>query len=393
MKEWIEKGEQYVLKTYNRFPIVIERGEGSLVYDIEGKSYIDMTAGIAVNSLGYNHPKLTSALQTQVEKLLHISNLYYTKPQIDAAQKIVDNSIFDKVFFCNSGAEANEAAIKLARKYGKSKSLDKVKIITMKNSFHGRTYGAMTATAQTKYQESFTPLVPDFEYASFNDIESLKEVMSDKVCAVMLEVIQGEGGIKVADMTYLKEVQSICKAYDALLVIDEVQTGIGRLGSLFGFEQFDIEPDVVTMAKGLGGGVPIGAMACKKKAAVLLPGDHASTFGGNPLVTTAAKVVLDELIENKLIEQIKQTSECLTQHLERLVSTYDVVVERRGMGLMQGIELNTLAAPVINECIKKGVLLVGAGNQVIRFVPPLIISQEEIGSAIEVLEDILKSLS
>lgn len=393
MKEWIEKGEQYVLKTYNRFPIVIDRGEGSLVYDIEGKSYIDMTAGIAVNSLGYNYPKLTSALKTQVEKLLHISNLYYTKPQIDAAQKIVDNSIFDKVFFCNSGAEANEAAIKLARKYGKSKSPDKVKIITMKNSFHGRTYGAMTATGQTKYQESFRPLVPDFEYASFNDIESLKEVMSDKVCAVMLEVIQGEGGIKVADMTYLKEVQAICKAYDALLMIDEVQTGIGRLGSLFGFEQFDIQPDVVTIAKGLGGGVPIGAMACKKKVAVLLPGDHASTFGGNPLVTTAAKVVLDELIENKLMEQIKQTSACLTQHLERLVGTYDVVVEKRGMGLMQGIELNTLAAPIINECIKKGVLLVGAGNQVIRFVPPLIISQEEIGSAIEVLEDVLKSLS
>ncbi|MGL4737365.1 MAG: aspartate aminotransferase family protein [Cellulosilyticaceae bacterium] len=393
MQTWIEEGENYILKTYNRFPIVIDHGEGCEVYDTVGKKYLDMTAGIAVNSLGYHHPKLTKALKKQVDELLHISNLYYTKPQVKAAKLLVEHSLFDKVFFCNSGAEANEAAIKLARKYGKQKDTHKTKIVTLKDSFHGRTCGALTATAQPKYQENFMPLMPNFVYAALNDVESIKTIMDDQVCAVLLEVIQGEGGIKVADQSFLQEVQALCKKHDALLMIDEVQTGIGRTGTLFGFEQFNITPDVVTLAKGLGGGVPIGAMMCREDVAVLVPGDHASTFGGNPLVTAAAKVVLEELLEENLMGHIQQVAEHLEGLLSKLVSKYDVVAQRRGVGLIQGIELRVPAAAIINACLEKGVLFVAAGSHVIRFVPPLIVSEEEVGCAVQVLEEVLKSLA
>lgn len=393
MQPWIEQGENYILKTYNRFPIVVERGSGCYVYDTKGKDYLDMTAGIAVNSLGYNHPALTCALKNQIDQLLHISNLYYTKPQIKAAQLLVENSIFDKVFFCNSGAEANEAAIKLARKYGKQKNPNKTKIITLQDSFHGRTCGALTATAQAKYQESFMPLMPNFAYGKLNDLESMKAVMDEEVCAVLLEVIQGEGGIRVADEAFLQEVAQLCKQFDALLMIDEVQTGIGRTGSLFGFEQFGIEPDVITLAKGLGGGVPIGAMVCKEEVAVLVPGDHASTFGGNPLVTTAANVVLTELLEHGLMNQVNQVSEHLSNLLEELEERYEMVVDRRGLGLIQGIELSVPVAPIVNACLEKGVLFVAAGSHVIRFVPPLIIEETEITKAVQVLEEVLKSFA
>ncbi|MGL4345172.1 MAG: aspartate aminotransferase family protein [Cellulosilyticaceae bacterium] len=393
MSTWTEQGEAYVLKTYNRFPIVIEQGQGCYVYDVDGKCYLDMTAGIAVNSLGYDHPKLTAELKKQVDKLLHISNLYYTKPQVEAAKLLVENSCFDKVFFCNSGAEANEAAIKLARKYGKSKNPNKTHIVTLQDSFHGRTCGALTATAQSKYQENFMPLLPHFSYAKLNDIESLKAVMSQDVCAVLLEVIQGEGGIKPADVAYLQQVKALCDKYDALLMIDEVQTGIGRTGTMFAFEQFGIEPDVVSLAKGLGGGVPIGAMLCKEDVAVLVPGDHASTFGGNPLVTAGAKVVLEELINNKLLEHVKCVGEALSGLLDELKENCDIVVERRGLGLMQGVELSVAAGPVVNACLQKGVLFVAAGPNVIRFVPPLIVEEAELAKAVEVLTEVLKSFS
>lgn len=393
MQSWIEQGEHYILKTYNRFPIVIDHGEGCYVYDTEGKKYLDMTAGIAVNSLGYNHPKLTEALKQQIDQLLHISNLYYTKPQVEVAKLLVEHSPFDKVFFCNSGAEANEAALKLARKYGKQKNPHKTKIVTLKDSFHGRTCGALTATAQTKYQESFMPLMPDFVYATLNDIESIQAVMDDQVCAVLLEVIQGEGGIKVAKQEFLREVELLCKKYDALLMVDEVQTGIGRTGTLFGFEQFGITPDVVSLAKGLGGGVPIGAMLCKDAVAVLIPGDHASTFGGNPLVTAAAKVVLGELLEAGLMAHVRQVAEHLTGALDEMVQQYGIVVERRGVGLIQGIELQIPVVPIVNACLEKGVLFVAAGSHVIRFVPPLTVSEQEIIWATQVLEEVLKSLA
>lgn len=386
MHRCIEEAQQYIMNTYGRFPIILDRGEGCYVYDLVGKSYLDMCAGIAVNSLGYGHEMLKEALKEQIDKLLHVSNLYYTEPQVKAAKLLIENSDFNQVFFCNSGAEANEAALKVARKYGKTKSPLKTKIISMYQSFHGRTYGAVTATGQEKYQKSFTPMVSGFEYAVYNDIESLKQVLDEETCAVILEVIQGEGGIRVGDKAYLQQVQKLCKQYKALLIIDEVQTGIGRTGSLFAYEQFDIQPDIITLAKGLGGGVPIGAMLCNDRANVFVPGDHASTFGGNPLVATAATVVLKELIENDRIEHVQIVGSYLNKQLSMLKEKYTMITEVRGMGLMQGIELDRPAKEIIEECIEAGMLVVGAGEKVIRFVPPLIIEKEEIDQAMIILE-------
>lgn len=382
----IEEAQQYIMNTYGRFPIVLDRGEGCYVYDLAGKKYLDMCAGIAVNSLGYGHEGLKKALKEQIDKLLHVSNLYYTEPQVKAAKLLIENSTFNQVFFCNSGAEANEAALKAARKYGKTKSSAKTKIISMYQSFHGRTYGAVTATGQEKYQKSFTPMVSGFEYAVYNDIQSLKQIIDEDTCAVILEVIQGEGGIRVGDKAYLQQVEKLCKQYEVLLIIDEVQTGIGRTGSLFAYEQFDIQPDIITLAKGLGGGVPIGAMLCNDKANVFVPGDHASTFGGNPLVTVAASVVLEELIENDRIQHVQKVGEYLQEKLLQLRDAYGMIKEVRGMGLMQGIELDRSAKEIIGECIESGMLIVGAGEKVIRFVPPLIIEKEEVDQAIIILE-------
>jgi len=389
MSQTIEKGEQYVMHTYGRFPVVLDHGDGVYLYDENGKKYLDMYAGIAVNALGYNHPKLTEALQEQVGKMLHVSNYYYTKELVGAAQLLVENSIFDKVFFCNSGAEANEAALKLAKKYGKSKSENKTQVIAMKKSFHGRTHGALALTMQEKYQKSFQPLVPNIQAAEYNNIESVKALINENTCAVILEVIQGEGGIIPAEKAFLQEVEALCKANDALLMIDEVQTGIGRTGTLFAFEQYGIHPDVVSMAKGLGGGVPIGAMACTKEVDVLVPGDHASTFGGNPLVTAAAQVVLKELTENGLLDHVQEVGSYLKEQLLALKEEFECVVDVRGIGLMQGVELTIPALDVEKKCIANGMLLVGAGEKVIRFVPPLIITKEHVDEAMSILRKAL----
>ena len=389
MSQVVETGEKYVMRTYGRFPVVLDHGDGVYLYDENGKKYLDMYAGIAVNALGYNHPKLTETLQDQVKKMLHVSNYYYTKELVGAAKLIVENSIFDKVFFCNSGAEANEAALKLAKKYGKSKDENKTQIVAMKKSFHGRTHGALALTGQEKYQKSFMPLVPNIQYAEYNNIESIKSLVNKNTCAVILEVIQGEGGVIPATKEFLKEVEALCKANDALLMIDEVQTGIGRTGTLFAFEQYGIEPDVVSMAKGLGGGVPIGAMACREKADVLVPGDHASTFGGNPLVTAAAQVVLTELTENHLLDHVKEVGGYLKEQLLALKDEFECVVDVRGFGLMQGIELTIPALDVEKKCIENGMLLVGAGEKVVRFVPPLIITKEHIDEAMSILRKAL----
>ena len=385
----IETGEKYIMHTYGRFPVVLDHGEGVYLYDENGKKYLDMYAGIAVNALGYNHPKLTETLQEQVKKMLHVSNYYYTKELVGAAKLIVENSIFDKVFFCNSGAEANEAALKLAKKYGKLKNENKNQIIAMKKSFHGRTHGALALTIQEKYQKSFMPLVPNIQAAEYNNIESVKALMSENTCAVILEVIQGEGGIIPAEKAFLQEVEALCKANDALLIVDEVQTGIGRTGTLFAFEQYGIKPDVVSMAKGLGGGVPIGAMACTAKADVLVPGDHASTFGGNPLVTAATQVVLTELTQNGLLDHVKEVGAYLKEQLLALKDEFDCVKDVRGIGLMQGIELTIPILDVEKKCIENGMLIVGAGANVIRFVPPLIVEKEHIDEAISILRKAL----
>lgn len=392
MASTVEMGQEYVMNTYGRFPLAITHGEGVYVYDETGKKYLDMCAGIAVNALGYNYPALTAALQEQVTKMLHISNLYYTPNQVAAAKMLVENSCFDKVFFCNSGAEANEAALKLAKKYGHMKSEDKNQIIAMKHSFHGRTHGALAITGQEKYQKSFMPLIPNVSYAEYNNIESLKALISEKTCGVILEVIQGEGGIIPAQKAYLKEVEALCHKYDALLMIDEVQTGIGRTGSLFAFEQFDIKPDVVSVAKGLGGGVPIGAMMCTAKADVLVPGDHASTFGGNPLVTAAAQVVLTELTQKDLLAHVQEVGSYLKQELLKLKETFDVITDVRGMGLMEGIEVSVMPKEIINACIERGMLVVGAGANVVRFVPPLIITKAQIDECIAILKEVLSTL-
>ncbi|MBQ1275452.1 MAG: aspartate aminotransferase family protein [Cellulosilyticum sp.] len=389
MSQMIETGEKYIMHTYGRFPVVLDHGEGVYLYDENGKKYLDMYAGIAVNALGYNHPKLTETLQEQVKKMLHVSNYYYTKELVGAAKLIVENSIFDKVFFCNSGAEANEAALKLAKKYGKLKNENKNQIIAMKKSFHGRTHGALALTIQEKYQKSFMPLVPNIQAAEYNNIESVKALMSENTCAVILEVIQGEAGIIPAEKAFLQEVEALCKANDALLIIDEVQTGIGRTGTLFAFEQYGIKPDVVSMAKGLGGGVPIGAMACTAKADVLVPGDHASTFGGNPLVTAATQVVLTELTQNGLLDHVKEVGAYLKEQLLALKDEFDCVKDVRGIGLMQGIELTIPILDVEKKCIENGMLIVGAGANVIRFVPPLIVEKAHIDEAISILRKAL----
>lgn len=389
MKHIVDEGEAYVMHTYGRFPIALEKGECVYLYDEAGKRYLDMYAGIAVNALGYNHPVLTKALIEQVQKMMHVSNYYYTKEQVGAAKLLVENSIFSKVFFCNSGAEANEAALKLAKKYGKSKNENKTQIIAMKKSFHGRTHGALAVTGQEKYQKSFMPLIPNVSYAEYNNIESVKELISEHTCAVILEVIQGEGGIIPASKAFLQEVEALCKTNDALLIVDEVQTGIGRTGTLFAFEQFGIQPDIISMAKGLGGGVPIGAMACTVKADVFVPGDHASTFGGNPLVTAAAQVVLTELICNDLLGHVKEVGAYLTEELLKLKDEFECIKDVRGMGLMQGIELTIPALEVEKKCMEHGMLIVGAGEKVVRFVPPLIITKEQIDEGITILKKAL----
>lgn len=381
--------KQYMMPTYERFNLVLEKGEGCYVYDEEGHKYLDMGSGIAVNSLGYHHPVLTEALKNQVGKLIHTSNYYYTKPQIEAAQLLVTYSSLDKVFFCNSGTEANEGAIKLARKYGKQKSPLKTQIISLKGGFHGRTLGALSATPKEQYQKDFKPLMPDFYYAQFNDIEDIKACINENTCAVILEVIQGEGGIILADEVYLKEIEKLCAQYDALFIIDEVQTGIGRTGSLFAYSQFGLQPDIVTTAKGLGAGLPIGAILCTEKANVFAPGNHGTTFGGNLLATTAASVVLKELCENGLMEHVQSVSKYLKDKLLKMQAKSEKIVEVRGMGLMIGIEIKEPVKPLLEKCMAKGLLAIGAGEKVIRLLPPLIITAKQVDEGIAILEELL----
>ncbi len=382
-----ELGEKYILHTYNRFPITFAAGKGMYVYDEHGKEYLDFVAGIAVNSLGHNHPKLVKAIIEQASRLIHISNLYWTEPQVTLAQKLAENGSLDKVFFCNSGAESIEAALKLARRYGSRTG--RQEIITMNNSFHGRTFAAVTATGQSHYQENFGDMFPHIKYADYNDIASLKSVITDKTCAILLEPLQGEGGIHPADIQYLKEVRAICDEKDILLMFDEVQCGVGRLGTLFAYQTFGVEPDVMSTAKGIAGGIPCGIMMTKEKYAdVLGAGDHASTFGGNPLAAAAGNVVVDELLGG-LLDNVKENGIYLTQKLKELADKYSFVKDVRGIGFMQGMELEVPVAPVISRAIENGLLLVNAGKHIIRFVPSLIATKEDIDKAMSILDTAL----
>lgn len=381
---------KYLMQTYARQPISIVRGRGSKVYDMEGREYVDFVGGIAVNILGHGHPDLVQAIQRQAAQLIHVSNLYYTEPQVKLAQMLVDHSFADKVFFCNSGAEANEAAIKLARRYGHEKyGAGRFEIITMKNSFHGRTLATITATGQEKVQKGFEPLMPGFSYAPFNDLGAIEALVSENTAAIMLEPIQGEGGVRVADREYLKHLRELCTKKDILLIFDEVQTGMGRTGTLFAYEQSGVEPDIMTLAKGLGGGIPIGAcLATEAAAAVFTPGTHASTFGGNPLACAAALAVCRVLLEGRVLDQAKRMGEYLAKGLADCKDRHRVVREVRGLGLLQGMELDIDARAVVADCLARGVLVNATSDRVLRFVPPLIITQPEIDKLIETLSAI-----
>ncbi|MBM4123302.1 MAG: acetylornithine transaminase [Nitrospira sp.] len=390
-EELRQDAERYLMNTYARSPISIVRGRGSRVYDLEGREYLDFVAGIAVNVLGHAHPDVVAAIQKQAQQLLHASNLYYTEPQVRLAQMLVDHSFAEKVFFCNSGAEANEAAIKLARRYAHQKyGPDRYEIITMRQSFHGRTMATLTATGQEKVQQGFEPLLPGFTYVPFNDLPAVEQALTDRTAAVLLEPIQGEGGVHVASRAYLKGLRELCRKRDLLLIFDEVQTGMGRTGTLFAYEQLGVEPDVMTLAKGLGGGMPIGAcLATDNAAAAFTPGSHASTFGGNPLACAASLAVLRVLLDGRVLEQSRVAGNYLAKGLQDLKDRLPIVKDVRGLGLLQGLELSVDGKPVVTDCLARGVLINCTVDRVLRFVPPLIVTQREIDRLLDTLSHVL----
>ncbi|MCX5728781.1 MAG: acetylornithine transaminase [Nitrospirae bacterium] len=389
-EELKQDAARYLMQTYTRQPLSIVRGRGTKVYDLEGREYLDFVGGIAVNILGHGHPELVQAIQHQAAQLIHTSNLYYTEPQVKLAHMLVDHSFADKVFFCNSGAEANEAAIKLARHYSHDKyGAGRFEIVTMKNSFHGRTMATLTATGQEKVQKGYEPLLPGFSYVAFNNLEELERAVTDKTAAIMLEPIQGEGGVYVADREYLKQVRDLCAKKDVLLIFDEIQTGMGRTGTLFAYEQLGVQPDIMTLAKGLGGGVPIGAcLATDTVAKAFTPGSHASTFGGNPLACAAGLAVCRALLEGHVLDHARRMGEYLAKGLSACKERHRVVREVRGLGLLQGIDLDMDGKAVVSECLALGILVNGTGEHVLRFVPPLIITQLEIDRLLDTLAQI-----
>jgi len=391
IKEIIELDKTYYMNTFgDRLPVAFEYGKGSTLYDITGKAYIDFVAGIAVNVLGYSHPALIDALSSQIEKLLHCSNLFYIQSQAELAKMLVDNSCGDRVFICNTGAEANEGAIKLARKYFYAKGMNKYEIITALNSFHGRTLATLAATGQEKYQKPYRPLPPGFKHVPINDIEALKNAITEQTCAIMIETIQGEGGIIEATPDYITQVFNLCKGNDILLIVDEVQTGIGRTGKLFSYQHYNIEPDIITLAKGLGGGIPIGAIIAKEPvASAFEPGDHGTTFGGNPLACTAGLTVLSTILNQNLIEQCKTNGEYFKGKLKKLRDKFPFVTDVRGHGLMLGMELSSQipGKEVVKMMLDKGFIINCAGHNTLRFVPPLIITKKEIDQLIVALEE------
>ncbi len=379
------------MNTYSRFPVVLTRGEGCFVWDVEGKKYLDLVGGIAVNCLGHAHPRLSKVIADQASKLIHISNLYFNLPQVELAETLVEYSFADQVFFCNSGAEANEGAVKLTRKYFKKNgSPEKYEVIAMKNSFHGRTLAMISATGQEKVKKGFEPLVEGFTHVPFNDFEALKQSISSKTAAVLIEPIQGEGGICLASTDYLQKVRQLCDEQNLLLIYDEIQTGIGRTGTLFAYEQSGVAPDILTLAKGLAGGLPIGAiLATEKVAKSFEPGDHAATFGGNPLVTRVAKEVISILQETAL-QNCKEVGKYFFDQLLELKKKHPAITEVRGKGLMLGIELNQPGKEIVLKGLEKGLLLNCTQEKVLRFVPPLIISKQEVDLAIQILEELLR---
>jgi predicted acetylornithine/succinylornithine family transaminase len=388
--EAIALTQRYLMPTYRRAPVAFSHGEGVWLVDLDGKRYLDFIGGIAVSVLGHRHPRLVEAIQQQAARLLHVSNLYHIAEQAELARYLIEHSAFDRAWFCNSGAEANEAAIKLARKWGRRDGGDRFEIVVAHHSFHGRTMGTLSATMQPKYQQPFGPLVPGFVAVPFNDLDALPGATTANTVAVMLEPVQGEGGIVPASLEYLRSVREWCDARNLLLIFDEVQTGIGRTGRLFAYEHSGVEPDVITLAKGLGGGVPVGAVLAKESAAVLGPGEHGSTFGGNPLACAAALAVITTVVEDGLPEHAARMGARLTAGLQTLVAK-GLAKGVRGQGLLLGFELNSEAAPVVDRCREAGLLVNAVQPTALRLAPPLVVQPAEIDQAVAILERVLSA--
>ena len=380
-QQYIDRAEHALYKVYNRFPVVFDHGEGVKLYDTDGQEYLDFGAGIAVMGLGYSCDEVKNAVKEQVEKLPHISNLFYNEPAINAGEKLLAVSQMDKVFFTNSGTEAIEGALKIAKRYAYNKGMaPDYEIIAMKHSFHGRSLGALSVTGNDHYQEPFAPLIPNIKFAEFNNLDSVKALFSDKTCAVIMETIQGEGGIYPATEEFIKGVRALCDEHDALLMLDEIQCGMGRSGEMFAWQGYGVKPDVMTSAKALGNGVPIGVfLACGKAATAMVPGDHGTTYGGNPLVCAAANAVLDVFKKKDIVSHVKEVGAYLYEKLDELVAEYDCVIAHRGKGLIQGLEFNSAVGPVVtNALLEQHLVLISAGANIIRFVPPLVIKQADV---------------
>lgn len=385
----IELAERLFYKTYNRYPVIFDHGEGVKLYDSEGNEYLDFGAGIAVMGLGYHDLEYDEAVKAQVDRLLHTSNLFYNQPAIDAAQKLLKVSLMDRVFFTNSGTEAVEGALKIAKRYGFNRAgHGGHEIIAMKHSFHGRSLGALSVTGNPHYQEPFSPLLPGIQFAEFNDLDSVKALVNDHTCAVLMETIQGEGGIYPADREFLEGVRRLCDEHDMLLMLDEIQCGMGRSGFMFAWQGYGVKPDVMMVAKALGNGMPAGAfLACGKAAAAMQPGDHGTTYGGNPLVCAAVDKVLELYETRRLVEHVKELGAYLWEKLEEFVNRHDCAVAHRGMGLMQGVEFQIPVADIVKRALlEQRLVLISAGSHVIRFVPPLVIEKKDVDTMIENLE-------
>ena len=388
MKEYIDEAERALLHTYNRFQIVLDHGDGVHLYDMDGKEYLDFCAGIAVFALGYNNQRYNDALKAQIDKLIHTSNYYYNVPAIEAAKKLKEVSGMDRVFFTNSGAESIEGAIKAARKYAylKDGTTDH-EIIAMEHSFHGRTMGALSVTGNPKYREAFEPMIGNIRFAKMNDFESVLSQVTDKTCAILFETVQGEGGIYPAKEEFMEKIKALCEEKDILLILDEIQCGMGRCGSMYAWQKYGVKPDIMTTAKALGCGVPVGAFLMTEKVAQhsLTSGDHGTTYGGNPLAAAAINVVLDLFGENHIIDNVQKTGAYLEEKLNELADKYDVIETRRGIGMMQGLVFKVPVGPVINKALEKGLILINAGTDIIRYVPPLVITKEDVDQMIGIL--------
>lgn len=396
MKEYIEEAEKALLHTYNRYQVVLDRGDGVHLYDIEGKRYLDFASGIAVFALGYHNRAYDDALKAQIDKLIHTSNYFYNVPAIEAAKKLKKASGMDRVFFTNSGAEAVEGAIKAARKYAylKDGAADH-EIIAMEHSFHGRTMGALSVTGNPGYREAFGPMIGNIRFAKMNDFDSVKNLVTEKTCAILFETVQGEGGIYPADREFMEQVKALCEERDILLVLDEIQCGMGRTGAMYAWQKYGVRPDIMTTAKALGCGVPVGAFLMTEHVAErsLTSGDHGTTYGGNPLAAAAVNKVLDLFEENHIIDNVKVAGSYLEEKLDGLVSEYDLIETRRGLGLMQGLVLRRPAGDIITKALEKGLVLINAGTNIIRFVPPLIITKENIDDMIVILKSCLDEIT